>query len=297
MRTLPSGLQAHLDAGATTLTWCWRVTRNDGVRFGFTDHDRDLAFDGTTFEAATGFTGTEIAGSLGLAVDNLDVHSVLRSDRLNETDLAAGLFDNAVVEIFRVNWQNTDQRVLMRTGNLGEVSRGQHSFTAEVRGLAHALQQPKGRLYQFGCDADLGDARCGVDLDDPAFKGSGTIASIASERVFTVSGLDGFDNDWFTRGLLTWTAGVNAGRAMEVKLHSKLAGVVTVELWQRMSEAVGAGDSFEVTAGCDKQFGTCRAKFDNGVNFRGFPHIPGNDFAVSYPNSDDPANDGGSLFS
>ena len=296
MRTLPAGLQAHLDSGATTLAWCWRVTRNDGVRFGFTDHDRDLAFDGTTFEAATGFTGTEIAGSLGLAVDNLDVHSVLKSDRLNEADLAAGLFDNAVVEIFRVNWQDTDQRVLMRYGNLGEVSRGQHSFTAEVRGLAHELQQPKGRLYQFGCDADLGDVRCQVDLDDPAFKGSGTIASVVSERVFTVSGLDGFDSDWFTRGLLTWTAGANAGRAMETKLHSKLAGVVTIELWQRMSEAVGAGDSFEITAGCDKQFATCRAKFDNVVNFRGFPHIPGNDFAVSYPNSDDPANDGGSLF-
>jgi len=296
VRTLPAGLQAHLDSGATTLAWCWRVTRNDGVRFGFTDHDRDLAFDGTTFEAATGFTGTEIAGSLGLAVDNLDVHSVLKSDRLNEADLAAGLFDNAVVEIFRVNWQDTDQRVLMRYGNLGEVSRGQHSFTAEVRGLAHELQQPKGRLYQFGCDADLGDVRCQVDLDDPAFKGSGTIASVVSERVFTVSGLDGFDSDWFTRGLLTWTAGANAGRAMETKLHSKLAGVVTIELWQRMSEAVGAGDSFEITAGCDKQFATCRAKFDNVGNFRGFPHIPGNDFAVSYPNSDDPANDGGSLF-
>ena len=60
MKTLPPGMQAHLDTGATTLAWCWRLIRRDGVAFGFTDHDRGLVFDGTTFEAATGFTASEI---------------------------------------------------------------------------------------------------------------------------------------------------------------------------------------------------------------------------------------------
>ncbi len=108
MRALPAGLQSHLDSGATTLCWCWRVTRNDGVAFGFTDHDRDLQFDGTSFEAASGFTGTEIAGAVGLNVDTLDVESAITSDRLSEDDLAAGLFDNALIEIFRVNWQDAE---------------------------------------------------------------------------------------------------------------------------------------------------------------------------------------------
>lgn len=296
MRVFPPGLQEHLDTGATTLCWCWRVVRADGVDYGFTDHDNDLVFDGTTFEADAGITASEVESTLGLGVDNLDVESVLRSDRLNEDDLAAGLFDNASVELFRVNWRDPEQRVLVRYGNLGEVSRGPHSFTAEVRGLAHELQQPKGRLFQFGCDADLGDARCTVDLDQPAFKGEGTVAAVSAGRVLTVEGLDAYESDWFTRGLLAWTSGANAGRSMEVKLHTKTAEAVTVELWQRMAAPVEAGDSFTVTAGCDKQFATCREKFDNVPNFRGFPHIPGNDFAVSYPNSDDPDNDGGSLF-
>ena len=65
MRVLSSGLQDHLDTGATTLGWCWRITRNDGEAFGFTDHDRDLSFDGTDFEAVSGFTGTEIQGAVG----------------------------------------------------------------------------------------------------------------------------------------------------------------------------------------------------------------------------------------
>ena len=56
MKSLPPSLQSHLDTGATTLAWCWRVTRGDGAVLGFTDHDRDLTFDGTTFEAAAGLT-------------------------------------------------------------------------------------------------------------------------------------------------------------------------------------------------------------------------------------------------
>ena len=83
MKQLPPALQAHLTTGTTTLAWCWRVTRGDGTA-GFADHDRDLAFDGTTFEAATGFTASEIKDLLGLSVDNLEVSSALKSDRLNE---------------------------------------------------------------------------------------------------------------------------------------------------------------------------------------------------------------------
>jgi uncharacterized phage protein (TIGR02218 family) len=294
VRVLPAGLQSHLDTGVTTLCWCWRVTRNDGVAFGFTDHDRDLQFDGMSFEAASGFTGTEIAGAVGLNVDTLDVESAITSDRLSEDDLAAGLFDNALIEIFRVNWQDVSQRVLMRSGNLGEVSRGQTHFKAEVRGLAHELQQPKGRIIQFACDADLGDQRCTIDLDLPAFKGSGAVTAVADQRNFTVSGLGAFDEDWFTRGLLTWTSGANAGRKAEAKLHSKRDGAVTLELWQAMSEEVEAGDAFTITAGCDKHFGTCIGKFENAVNFRGFPHVPGIDFALAVPDRGG-KNDGGSM--
>jgi uncharacterized phage protein (TIGR02218 family) len=152
MKILPTALQAHLDTGTTTLAWCWRITRADDAGFGFTDHDRDLAFDGTVFEAATGFTASEIKDALGLAVDNLEVSSALRSDRLNEDDLAAGLYDDAAVEIWRVNWADTDSRVLMRSGSLGEVRRSGAAFTAEVRGLAHYLQQRIWVVFLFGLE-------------------------------------------------------------------------------------------------------------------------------------------------
>jgi uncharacterized phage protein (TIGR02218 family) len=288
MKMLPPALQTHLNSGATTLAWCWRLTRNDGTRFGFTDHDRDLVFDGTTFEAATGFTASEIKDALGLSVDNLEVTSALKSDRLSEDDLAASLYDDAAVEIWRVNWADTSQRVLMRSGSLGEVRRSGSAFTAEVRGLAHYLQQPKGRLYQSGCDADLGDARCGIDLDDPAFRGSGTVIAASSLRLFTATDLDAYDSGWFTRGLVAFTSGANAGRAQEVKRHTRAGTIATIELWQPMALPIGASDTFTITAGCDKQFATCQARFANAVNFRGFPHMPGPDYVLAVAKPGEP---------
>ena len=291
MKILPDGLAAHLAGGATTLCHCWKLVRADGAVMGFTDHDRDLAFDGVTYEAAAGLTASAIETRAGLAVDNLDVLGALASERLSDADLAAGLYDDASVEIWRVNWQAVDQRVLMRKGNLGEVSRGATAFSAELRGLAHRLNQPVGRLFQYGCDADLGDERCGLDL--AALTATGTVVTAEDNRVLVASGLDGFAEGWFARGRLSFTSGANDGARMEVKRHALSAAGAIVELWQKMPRDVAAGDTFAVVAGCDKLFQTCGAKFSNGVNFRGFPHMPGNDFVVSYASSGE-VNDGGS---
>lgn len=284
MKALPPSLQAHLDTGATTLCWCWKLTRSDSQVMGFTDHDEDVAFDGMTYAAASGFTASEVQSTLGLAVDNLAVIGALSAAALTEDDLAAGLYDDADIEIWRVNWQDAEsQRVLMRKGNLGEVSRGKTAFEAEMRGLAHKLNQPVGRAFLKNCDADLGDTRCGVDLGQGTFTGNGAVSAVLTpSRVFTASGLDPFTSGWFSGGKLTWTTGANAGRAMEVKAHGK-ANAVTVDLWQAMSEAVAPGDQFTISAGCDKTFATCKAKFDNIANFRGFPYMPGNDAVIAYP--------------
>ncbi|MBC8050879.1 MAG: DUF2163 domain-containing protein, partial [Chitinophagales bacterium] len=235
-----------------------------------------------------GFSATEIKDGVGLSVDNLDVSGALSSAHLNEDDLAAGVFDDARVEIWRVRWDAPQDRVLMRSGSLGEVRRQGAAFTAEVRGLAHYLSQETGRTYQYACDAALGDFRCGVDLTAPTYRGTGAVLSAEGHRM-TVSGLGGaFEAGWFSGGLLTWTDGANTGRSMEVRTH--LGDVI--ELWQTMAAPVAAGDAFLVTAGCDKTFPTCRAKFGNGVNFRGFPHMPGNGYVMA-PVSAGGVNDGG----
>jgi hypothetical protein len=118
MRFLPADMQAHLDGGATTLCWCWKLTTQSGAVLGFTDHDEDVVLAGVTYGAEGGFTGSEMQSSLGLAIDNLDVASALTSDRLSEGALAAGDYDNAEVEIWLVNWQDPGQRILLRKGNV-----------------------------------------------------------------------------------------------------------------------------------------------------------------------------------
>lgn len=281
MKQLESGLAAHIATGATTLCWCWRLVRRDGTVQGFTDHDRDVVFDGTTFEAASGMTASEMRESVGLSVDNLEITSAVTSDSLDEEDLAAGVYDDASVEIFRVNWTAPAQRVLMRSGNLGEVKRSGIVFAAEVRGLAHRLGETKGRLFQYACDADLGDTRCGVGLANPAYRGTGAIVSVQSPRRFTVSGLSAFQDAWFTHGLLTFTSGAASGQAIEVKSHGKAGGVVTIEIWSRARLPLTPAQTFTITAGCDKRVETCQAKFANVANFRGFPDMPGNDFLTA----------------
>lgn len=292
MRTIVPALQAHLDSGVTTLCHCWKLTTRGGEVMGFTDHDRTLNFDGATFEESSGFNASEIESSLGFAVDNLEAAGALSSLRLDETRLLAGDFDNAGIELWLVNWQDISQRLLLRRGNLGEVARGDHAFSAELRGLAHALNQPQGRIYQFGCDAMVGDARCGVDLDAVALRHTGTIATVEEGRRFIVSGGLGFVENWFARGTLEFTGGNNAGRRGEIKFHRQLGSGAQIELWQPMPEPVTAGDAVVLRAGCDKQFSTCRDKFANTANFRGFPHIPGDDFVLTYVSRADPENDG-----
>ena len=294
MRSIDSGLAAHIAAGVTTLCRCWRLTRGDGVVLGFTDHDRPIVFDGLSHEPATGLDASEAVSATGFAVGGLEVSGALSSDRLDEGDLAAGLYDNAEVTLHLVNWSAPAERLLLRVGRLGEVTREDGAFRAEIRGLAAALDQPNGRVFRPTCDADLGDARCGIDLGLAAYRGTGTVLSAYGNRRFSVSGLGAFAAGWFERGKLTWTSGANSGRAAEVRAHRIAVGAVTIELWQPMHGAIATADGFTVTAGCDKRFATCKAKFANPVNFRGFPHMPGNDFALSYARAGE-VNDGGAL--
>jgi uncharacterized phage protein (TIGR02218 family) len=286
MKTLPPALQAHLDDGTTTLAWCWRITRADGVAFGFTDHDRVLNFDGTDFEPESGLTASEARAGSDLSVDAQDAEGVLSSDRITETDILDGRWDNAEVELWRVNWTDPGQRALLRRGAIGQVRRGRVAFVAEVRSLAHVLGQTVGRTFQAGCDATLGDGRCGVNLEVTAFRGTGAVTDILRDRAFTASGLGTFAAGWFAHGTVEWTSGANAGRRAEVLAHDLVDGLAILTLLEATVRAIAETDGFIARAGCDKRVATCSAKFGNVANFRGFPHIPGQDTILRYASRD-----------
>ena len=151
-----------------------------------------------------------------------------------------------------------------------------------MRSLAHVLGQTLGRTFQASCDAALGDARCGVDLTAAAFKGSGTVVSLSGDRGFAVSGLSGFAEGCFALGTLHWLSGANTGHRAEVLSHVSVGADVIITLLETPVRSIKVGNTFDIFAGCDKRFETCQAKFANAANFRGFPHIPGQDTIIRY---------------
>jgi uncharacterized phage protein (TIGR02218 family) len=273
-------LRTHLATGTTTVARCWAVTRKDGTAFGFTDHDLPLAYDGLTFRPDTGLTARAVVQGTGLAVDNSEALGVLSSDAITEPDIDAGRYDGAEVRLWHVNWANPSERELRFRGTLGEIRRTGGAFQAELRGLTEALNRPTGRLYQKTCSASLGDAACGIDT---ASLSAEVLAGDTDGRTFRPTGLTAFDPRWFERGRLTVLTGEGRGLTGVIKTDRKENGTCTLELWSPIRAAIAPTDMIRVEPGCDKRAATCRAKFGNLVNFRGFPFIPGEDWLLAVP--------------
>jgi len=288
-----SGLYAHLESGVTSVCRAWSVRRRDGAVYGFTDHDRDLSFEGVVFRASSGMTARVLQQTTGLSVDNSEAMGALSDAAVREEDLLAGRFDGAEVRCWLVNWADVDARIEQFRGTFGEIVRTAGQFRAELRGQTEALNQPQGRAYHRGCSAVLGDARCGFDLAQPGFSATVAVGS-QTGAVVRVGAVPGVPADWFQRGRLVVVSGRAAGLVGLIKSDRLDGAGRSVELWSSLGIALDPGDTVRLEAGCDKTAATCRDKFANFLNFRGFPHIPGDDWLASYPVSSQ-ANDGGSL--
>jgi hypothetical protein len=349
VKTVSGAFEGHIDGEVTSVATVYELTRRDGVVLGFTSHDQDLTLDGVTFHATLGDAPSEIKSSADLAVDNLEVVALVDDVRIAESELLAGLYDFATIDIAEVNHQDLTQgKMILRQGIVGEqtVARGQ--VRVELRGVMQFLQQTIGRIHQKRCDADLGDTRCKVRLNPPAWAAgqpytarnardantgsvvrpsvfndrhfkcttpgtsggsepiwdttlgnttndngviwtaiealtvASSVATVTSRRVFTTAAISRSDG-WFDGGVVTWLTGANAGLEAEVKRWTDASN--TIELHQAMPFTIAASDTFTVTAGCDLARATCKTKFDNIHNFRGFPDMPTRDAVLAYPDS------------
>lgn len=286
-------LYAHLRGGVTHTCHCWLVRRRDGVVLGFTDHDASLQFDGVVFAPQNGLSARAIASTTGLSVNNTEAFGVLSDDAIAEADILAGRYDGATVQVWLVCWDDVRARKTLFRGTLGEITRGAGGFEAELHGLTEALNQMQGRSYLKTCSAVLGDARCGFALDHPSYRLDHTLDAPSDGQVFALAGVENFHAGWFEGGVLEVLSGVAAGLRGMIKTDvGKQERRLT--LWSPLNAPVASGDVLRLTAGCDKRPATCREKFGNFVNFQGFPDMPGDDWLVSVPRSDQ-SHTGGSL--
>jgi uncharacterized phage protein (TIGR02218 family) len=279
MKTISPGLAAHLQQELSTTTILIRITRRDAVVLGFTSFDGDLEVDGVTYMADNAFAASDLESRNALSTDNLSIAGMISSGAVSEEDIRAGKYDHARVDVYLCNWNDLDQGVLqLRRGWLGEVTVRGGQYQAELRGLHDLMQRPVGDRFTPSCRHDLGDARCGVDLGPLTV--TGTVTSVADAANFTDSARTEA-NGHFDGGLLTFTSGPNAGFSAEIRSFS----ADSFSLWLSAPFPVTPGTNYSAIPGCDKRLSTCRNRYDKVVNFGGFPHLPGIDRILNYPES------------
>ena len=288
-------LYAHLETGATTVCRAWSLTRADGMVLGFTDHDQDLVFDAISFKAETGLTARSLQQHTGLSVDNSEAIGGFSDEAITEEYLTAGRYDSAQVKAWLVNWAAVEERVLQFSGHIGDVSHSDGRFTAELRSLSDRLNQPRGRAYHRACSAVLGDGQCRFNMATPNYSASLPLLAYDSLGRMVFDQLTAVAAGWFGRGKLTVQSGTASGLSAVIKLDKVIDDQRVIEFWDSLGLMPSVGDMILLQAGCDKLSATCQTKFGNFLNFRGFPHIPGEDWLMSYPISSQ-NNDGGSLF-
>ncbi|MBO9467066.1 DUF2163 domain-containing protein [Tropicibacter sp. R15_0] len=289
-----SAYENHLKTGDTSLCRCFHLTRADGAVMGFTDNNTDIVFDGVTYRADTALTASEASQSLGLSPDELEAQGALSSDTLTEADIQAGLYDGAVVVVWDVNFLDTSVRKILGSFAIGEITRGGLAFKAELRSLAAALEQEVGDVYSATCRARLlGDHQCRLDLNN--WQGEAEVVSVQGEYV-TVSGLSAFDDGIFDRGTITWITGANTFDPIDIHSTARDGDNLILTLWRQTGRPILVGDRMTVTAGCNRTAEQCRLRFDNLLNFRGEPHMPGETYTGEYAVQGAPGQTGGSRF-
>ena len=265
-----------------TIARAWAVTRGDGMVLGFTDHDMALRFEGIEFRPDSGLSARAVVQGSGLSVDNTEAAGALSDSAITEIDLMAGRWDAADVRLWDVDWSDTASRRLIFRGHLGEVTRSGAAFRAELRGLSEPLNRAQGRVYHPRCSASLGDGQCRFDLNRAGYSAEGVIVSHEDGQRFTLSGIAGHDAFWFERGQLLAISGAAEGLSGVIKTDLAAPGSRReVELWTGLGVRPAIGDRVRLITGCDKRAETCRMKFLNYLNFRGFPHLPSEDWLMA----------------
>lgn len=275
-RGLSISMLSVLQGDATDLSLCWKVTRTGHPAQGFTACPVAIVYDGLTYEPSTALTPSAIRTEAGSGVDNMDVVGFLESEAIRARDLLAGRYDQAEVEVFLVSRSNLGAgRIVVMAGRIGEAELEGDRFKSELRSwLQHASAKPQ-RRANTTCDVkEFGDARCGKSLT--GLRWTATVTSVDSRRVFACSSLVG-RTEAMAYGDVLMQSGANEGVRRMVKTFT--SGTGQIELQEPLPLAIEVGDGLQLTAGCDRSFAACKA-YNNVLNFRGFPHMPGEDRTI-----------------
>jgi len=269
-------MRVFFDRELDTVATFWRIYRRDGSALAFTSHDRDLTFGGIRHLAAPGMIPAAIRLTSELANDSAEVRGALNHASIREAELAAGLFDEAAIEIGAVDWASLDHHTLY-TGQIGRIEDDRTQFSAELKSSKSVLEQDLVPRTSPTCRAEFCGWGCG--LSAVRFTTVHPLADLDLEgnRVR----LAGIDGEAHVDGRLRFMGGPQTGVGFGI---IDAAGEWLV-LDRPLVAGIAPGTLAELREGCDHTIATCAARFGNAANFRGEPFLPGNDLLARYGQS------------
>lgn len=277
MKDILQTMKDHIAGEVTTLALCWYMILTDGSEFYYTDHDKPIIFNGKTYITAAGAVPSATSTTSNLAVDNMEITMAWYGDLATEAEIRGGRFDFATMNIFLLNYEDINMGTIpLLKGKLGEVVIEDNLVRVDIRGMTQYLQQKMGELYSVGCQATFGDDRCKIDADLSIYTKAFTVNSADAshpKRIFNIVEVLGDIDNYYTGGYIHWLTGNNANTKMDIKVYWQTNQ--RVELYEPMVRDIQPADTGNIIVGCNKKFETCKTKFDNIINFRGFPHLTG----------------------
>ena len=274
----PTLKQAIIDGYRAVLV---RIVRADNTAFGYTDHD--MPIDGylfgdpynTVFKPAPGLKRINLTATTDDRVSNQEFASGWVD--APEEDLLAGLFDNAEVETMICSWKNPEYgSFTVDKGKLGVIQWTADGFRGDVQSHMRNLTRNINFTYTAGCRHKLfsqfsNNTIGACTLNQSSYKFAGSVGGVDIVNLKFTSSLAKADG-YFTSGTISWSTGDNLGVQSPIKYYTT-SGTPTFELMLPTPYPIQVGDNFEASAGCDKTFATCKSKFNNVINFGGFPHM------------------------
>jgi uncharacterized phage protein (TIGR02218 family) len=260
-------------AALTTIGFAWRLERRDGAGLALSSHDAVVTIDGVRHAPSPGMSPAAIIRRGGLAPTSGEIEGMISGAALTEEDLELGRWDGARVTLAAFDWSGVGDPLRLIDGELGAVGISGEGFSAELVGAAAKLEAPVCPLTSPECRAELGDGQCRVDMAGRRIE---AIASGSDGSTITLAvGID----EGFAYGRLFVLSGAASGWSSTIVAIED--GMPVLRDPPRVAIAPGA--RLWIEQGCDKRFATCRDRFANAANFRGEPHLPGNDLLTRYP--------------
>jgi len=250
-----------------------------------------------TFNPTVGATTTETTGVVWTSITPLRGVGTVTSASAKNTFVAAGVSVPATPEgsLATVTFTQTavvpTYTIVLTIGSqtVGWTLPTTYNTSDQVKWLANAINAANnaGQIAATAIMAFSATNLHSVVIQKVNNADSGNVVvdndNINQVQITNFSGSNVVGSPYMAGGLVTWVTGLNTGLSMEMKDYTPETGVL--DLYLNMPFAISVGDKFYWQPGCDKTRKTCYFQYNNILNFRGEPDVPGQDVMLTYPDA------------